>query len=531
MPVEGLFAGLDVSTQSCKLVVIDLATTDVVYVDRVVYDDDFPQYGTKDGVIAEAPEGVSESDPRMWVEAVETVLGRLAESDIPQERIRALSVSGQQHGLVALDGGGNLARPTSKLWNDFSTAEECDILTESVGGVSAMIEEVGNSQRPGYTAGKILHMVRHERDAYARTRTLFIVKDYINWVLTGGAAGGVRAMEPGDASGTALWNPMTGVWSERVMSAIDPGLASRLPLVGPSDRSIGCISTDLAERFGLSAECAIAPGSGDNMCAAIGTGNVREGLVTVSLGTSGTACTYRREPFIDPEGEIAAFRDATGGHLPLLCVSNLANGYNEVLRLHGITHDEFDDLAATTPPGNEGRLLIPWYAGERTPDVPNAAPVYFGFALESLTPGPLCRGLLEGHVLNLHAGFSRMPGPAEDVTEIRLTGGLSRSEAWRQTIADVFGAEVVRVKGEGAALGAALAAAWVWLGENGEPTPIAAVVDPFVDLDEAGRKRPRPEHRETYRRQRDLFESLSRRLRGLEAPDPFETRARLLGVR
>lgn len=526
-----LFAGLDVSTQGCKLVVIDLDAADAVYFDRVVYDDDLPHYGTKDGVIADAPEGVSESEPRMWVEAVETVLGRLAESDVPQDRIRALSVSGQQHGLVALDAEGNLARPTSKLWNDFSTAEECEILTEAVGGGAAMIEEVGNSQRPGYTAGKIFHMVRHEPEAYARARTLFIVKDYINWVLTGGAAAGVPAMEPGDASGTALWNPSTGVWSERVVAAIDPGLAAKLPQVGPSDRSIGRVSPELAERFGLSPDCTVAPGSGDNMCAAIGTGNVREGIVTVSLGTSGTACTYRREPFVDPEGEIAAYRDATGGHLPLLCVSNLANGYNEVLRLNGLGYDEFEDLVATTPPGNEGRLLIPWYAGERTPDVPNAAPVYFGFDLESLTPGPLCRALLEGHVLNLHAGFNRMPVTAEDVAEIRLTGGLSRSAAWCQAIADVFDADVVPVKGESAALGAAVAAAWVWLGENGEPTPIEAVADRFVELDEGRRKHPRPEHRETYRRQRDLFQSLSRRLRGLEAQDPFDARARLLRAR
>jgi len=532
--VERLFAGLDVSTQSCKLVVIDLDGADVIHIDRVSYDDDLPHYRTKDGVIADAPEGVSESDPGMWIEAVEILLGRLATSDVPQERIRALSLSGQQHGLVALDVDGNLARPTSKLWNDYSTAEECELLTEAVGGLDAMIAEVGNSQRTGYTAGKIFHMVRHEPEAYARARTLFIVKDYINWVLTGGPSGGVRVMEPGDASGTALWNPVTGAWSERVLAAIDPdleNLRSKLPPVGASDRSIGRLSPALADMFGMSRECRIAPGSGDNMCAAIGTGNVREGLVTVSLGTSGTACTFRREPFVDPQGEIASYRDATGGFLPLLCVSNLANGYNELLRLHGLDHEEFARVVSQTAPGNEGRLLIPWYGGERTPDVPHGAPTYFGFDLDDLTLAPLCRAVLEGHVLNLHAGFARMPIDFARIdargAEIRLTGGVSRSGAWCQMIADVFDAEVVPVPGEGAALGAALAAAWVWLGETAVAVEIEELVAPFVHLDEARRKRPTPEHRETYRRLRALFAAVSSRMRGLEAPDPFELRMAL----
>ena len=522
-PREGLFAGLDVSTQSCKLVVIDPGAAEVVHVDSVAYDRDLPRYGTRDGVIRGLPEGVSESDPRMWIEAVDSVLERLAETRIPRERIRSISVSGQQHGLVALDREGRLARPTSKLWNDFSTAEECELLTAAVGGTAAMLAEVGNTQRPGYTASKILHLKRHEPDAWERASTLFVVKDYINWYLTGGA----RAMEPGDASGTALWNPATGAWSTRVMAAIDPGLAGRLPEVGPTDRSLGRVSPRLAERFGLDPACTIDAGSGDNMCAAIGTGNVRPGLVTVSLGTSGTACTVLDEPFIDPEGEIAAFRDATGRHLSLLCVSNLANGYNELLRLHDLTHEGFAELVAGTPPGNGGRLLVPWYAGERTPDLPQAAPVTFGFDLEDLSPARLCRAVLEGHVLNLHAGFRRMPVTAD---EIRLTGGLSRSPAWCRTIADVFETDAVPVEGEGAALGAALHAAWVWAAESGRPVPIDEVVEPFVRLDEVRRFRPRPEAREAVRRLRRLFEAVTGRLRGLPAPDPFEARAALRAV-
>jgi sugar (pentulose or hexulose) kinase len=261
------------------------------------------------------------------------------------------------------------------------------------------------------------------------------------------------------------------------------------------------------------------------MYGAIGTGNVEPGIVTLSLGTSGTAYCYMEEPYIDTEGEIAAFCDSTGHYLPLLCVSNLANGYNDVLRMFDLDHDRFNDVIKETRPGNRGRVLIPWYVGERTPDLPQAAPVYFGFGLNDFNRENLCRGVVEGHVLNLYSGFHRMPVA---VKEIRLTGGLSRSEAWCQTIADVFEAEVVPVEGEGAALGAAVHAAWVWLKDNGRNISIGEAVNRFVKLDEARRRLPDGEHRETYRRQKRLFEALSSRARGLAGEDPFRIRAEMI---
>jgi xylulokinase len=237
-----LFAGLDVSTQSCKLVVIDAAVGEVVHVGQVDYDRDLPQYGTENGVAPGLGEGVSESDPRMWTEAVELALSGLSATDLPADQISCISVSGQQHGLVALAADGSLARPRSKLWNDFSTAEECQILTEAVGGPEAMIAEVGNSQRTGYTAPKILHMRRHEPDAFDRSTIFFLVHNFINWHLTGGPDGGVAVMEPGDASGMALWHPGTGRWSSKVLNAVGPDLLAKLPPIQPSDRTIGWLS-------------------------------------------------------------------------------------------------------------------------------------------------------------------------------------------------------------------------------------------------------------------------------------------------
>lgn len=516
-----LFAGLDVSTQSCKLVVIDPAAGVVRLVTAVNYDRDLPHFGTRDGIVPGLGPGVAESDPRMWLEAVDEVLRRLADSDVDGNHIRCLSVSGQQHGLVALDAAGHLTRPRSKLWNDVSTHEECRWLTEQMGGPAAMLREVGNRQRPGYTAGKILHLVRQEPAAFQQAETLFIVHNYINWYLTGGPAGGVRCLDPGEASGLGLWNPRTGRWSERVMAAIHPHLAEKLPPIVSADAVIGPLCPSLAGRFGLSPRCRIAAGSGDNQLAALGTGHTGPGRVTVSLGTSGTACTVHETPPPPDDGAVALYRDSTGRYLSLLCVSNLANGYNALCREFALRHEDFEQLVGQTVPGNAGRLLIPWYHGERTPDLPLAAPVHFGFGPADFSPAVLARAVLEGHILNLYEGYRLMN---LEPAEILLTGGLTQSPAWCQTIADIFATEAVPVQGEGAALGAALHAAWVWEKAEGAGRELSAIVSPFIIMDETRRCRPRPEVAKIVALQRRLFRALSHRMRGEDGEDPFRLR-------
>jgi xylulokinase len=365
-------------------------------------------------------------------------------------------------------------------------------------------------------------MYRSEPQNISKVSTFFLVHNYINWYLSGG----VIAMEPGDTSGMALWHPATGKWSKKVLNAIHPDLKNRLPKVTPSDKSIGTISAELAEKFGFDKRCKIDAGSGDNMYGAVGTGNIEPGIVTVSLGTSGTAYTFLEEPFIDPTGEIAAFCDSTGNYLPLLCVTNLANGYNTLIENYKISHADFNQLIKKTQPGNNGRLLIPWYMGERTPNVPNATPLYFGFGLEDFGKEIMCRAVLEGHIQNMYDGFKRLPVIPD---EIRLTGGLSQSETWCQAIADIFGAETVPVEGEGAAIGAALHAAWVWLKEEKGTQELKEVVTPYIKLNEKLRKKPDPANRKTYQLQSDLFNKLSQDIRGNFGKDnAFSLRAKML---
>jgi len=523
-----LFAGWDVSTQSTKLLVIDAETQKIVFNEAVNYDKDLPGYNTKDGAIQGLGEGASESDPQMWIDALHLLLKKLAAADVNQHDILAMSVSGQQHGLVALNKEGKLSRKHSKLWNDFSTQEECNILTEKVGGLEKMVKEVSNSQRTGYTAAKIFHIYRHERELYDKTATFFLVHNFINYYLTGGPEGGVKVMEPGDTSGTALYNIVTGQWSEVVIHAIEPGLKAKLAPVQPSTKSIGKISARLAQQYGLNPECRIDAGTGDNMYGAVGTGNVKEGIVTISLGTSGTAYTFLKQPFVDPTGEIAGFCDSTGHYLPLLCVSNLANGYNDILKLYNLSHQEFTEVIRQSPVGNNGRMIVPWYMGERTPDVPNGTPIYFGFGLGDLTKKDVvCRGVLEGHLLNLYDGFKRMPVKP---SEIRLTGGISRSVAWREAIANIFNAETVAVEGEGAAMGAALHALWVYHREHGKEISLEEVVAPYIKLDESTRIKPNSKDVATYQTLIKEFSALSARLRNQRTDDdPFWLRKELVG--
>ncbi len=511
-----LFMGIDVSTQSCKIVVIDFGKKKVIYQDSINYDEDMPQYNTEQGTIKDKGIGVSESNPKMWIEALNALFEELKgknDGDIVSS-IKSISVSGQQHGLVTLDEEGNLSRNTSKLWNDFSTQAECEILTEKIGGPEEMIKEVGNTQRTGYTAPKIFHMVRNEPEKWENTASILLVHNYVNWYLTGGKNGGVIVMEPGDTSGTALWNPKTKKWSSKVINLISEDLEDKLPPVRDSREPIGTIGKKLRKKYGFSEDCKIASGSGDNMMGAIGTGNYKKGIVTISLGTSGTAYCFMEEPYIDPDGEIAAFCDATNNYLPLLCISNMANGYEYVLNMFGLEHSEFNEIVKNTEFGNGGRIIIPWYEGERTPDIPAAAPIYFGFNINDLTTEYISRGVLEGHIFNLYDGFVKLPIKAE---EIRLTGGLSKSPQWRRTIANIFDCEVVPVLGEGAALGAAIHAAWTYYPDK----VIKEVAEDFIKLDENARIKPESNLVKRYEKLNKIYSALSRRARGLESEDPF----------
>lgn len=415
--------------------------------------------------------GESEQDPRVWMDALQKALTKaLAAARINPGKIASLGVSGQQHGFVALDEKARPIRP-AKLWNDTSTIAETEFISKALGGKKGVIEKLGISLAVGFTASKILWLKRNEPEHFRRLKTVLLPHNYINFRLTGKAA-----MEYGDASGTGLMDIRRRVWSREVLAVIDPSLEEKLPVLRHPEESVGTLKQDLARLFGMK-KVLVSSGGGDNMMGAIGTGNVLPGMGTLSLGTSGTAYAYSYEPFVDPDGEIAAFCDSTGGWLPLLCTMNVTNTTELFKSIHGLSNKELEALASRAPVGADGLIFLPFIDGERVPVLPFSSAVFFGLDKRTFNAAHLARSIMEGTILNLGYGISRMGSLGLRPDVIRATGGGAKSPLWLQIAADVFKTPVVPlVEQEAAAFGAALQSIWCLEKEKGRGADIAAVV-------------------------------------------------------
>jgi xylulokinase len=252
----------------------------------------------------------------------------------------------------------------------------------------------------------------------------------------------------------------TRTWSREVCEFIDVALMDKLPQLMSSREPGGELKEDLRKRWNLSGSIIVSAGGGDNMMGAIGTANVEPGRVTASLGTSGTLFAYRDQPAVDPKGEIAAFCDSTDGWLPLVCTMNVTVATEATRGLFGWSHEQLEREIATVPPGSDGLLFLPYLTGERTPDLPRATGVFHGLTPRTMKPAHLMRATMEGATLGLAYGLDGLRSLGVVPEEIRLIGGGSKSAAWRQICADVFGCRVVTLmEAEGAALGAAIQAA------------------------------------------------------------------------
>lgn len=509
MPTKSLLIGVDSGTQSTKAVVVDAKTGRVLGSASVAYD-----------LLPGLPAGHKEQEPSTWIEATtRSIRGALKAARAGAGDVVALGVSGQQHGFVPLDADGEVIRP-AKLWCDTSTAAECEEITAALGGPKATIKALGNSVLPGFTAGKILWLKKHEPKNYARLATVLLPHDYLNWWLTGN-----RFMEFGDASGTALMDVRRRRWCEAAIRAIDPELMGKLPTISASDEPAGTLTPKTASRLGLKPGVLVSAGGGDNMMGAIGTGNTRAGVITASFGTSGTIYACADKPIVDPQGEIAAFCDSTNRWLPLLCTMNVTVATEMVRRDFDLDHAAFEKAAAKAPPASDGLLLLPYLEGERTPNLPDATGVFFGVRPKTFDAPHFARATMEGVTMGMNYGLRRLAELGVKASQVRATGGGARSKLWRQIMADIFDAEVVTLKvAEGAAYGAALQALWCWRRSRGEKVRIEEITDTFVTLNSAETTQPRKEHRAAYRDLQALQDELGRSLR-----PAFHAHRRLVG--
>ncbi|WP_372967761.1 xylulokinase [Microbacterium sp.] len=422
-----LVLGVDSSTQSCKVVVVDTATGSVVRSGR-----------------ASHPDGTS-VDPEAWWHALHAAIGDAGTLD----DIAAWSIGGQQHGLVALDQSGRVIRD-ALLWNDTRSAGAAQDLIDEF-GANVLAERTGLVPVASFTITKLRWLRDHEPENAARVAAVALPHDWLTWRLRGfgpdDPALDELVTDRSDASGTGYWNPRTGEYDRELLVAA-LGHDVVLPRVLAHDEAV----TDAAGRR-------VGPGAGDNAAAAFGLG-ASPGDVVVSIGTSGTVCAISTDPVGDPSGTVAGFADATGNFLPLVATLNAARVVDATAALLGVNHSEFSDLALRAESGAGGLTLLPYFEGERTPNLPDATASLTGMTLASTTRENLARAAVEGMLRGLGAGLDALRALGIPLGRALLIGGGAQSEAVRRIAPEVLGLSVeVPEPGEYVALGAARQAA------------------------------------------------------------------------
>ncbi|MDG2411030.1 MAG: xylulokinase [Halioglobus sp.] len=484
-----MYLGIDIGTQSVKTLLYDLDRATV----HATSSEPLPLRSDRDGT--------REQEASWWIVALEACVARLPGAG--RRAVRAVAVSGQQHGLVPLGSEDEVLAPV-KLWCDTTTDQQCDEITRAFGGRKHCITSVGNAILPGYTASKIRWLKQHRPAAYDALATVLLPHDYINLWLTG-----ERVMEYGDASGTGLLDIRKREWHSKMLQAVDAdrSLADVMPPLVGAESPIGRLRKSVAEQLGLPGNVPVSSGGGDNMMTAIGTGTVVAGRMTASLGTSATLFASAQQAVIDTAGDIAAFCSSTGDWLPLLCTMNCTVATELTRRTLNMSLEEMEAAVAAAPVGAGGVVTVPFFNGERTPDLPRGKGCVLGLDDSNYSSGNLLRSAMESSIYGLRYGLDAFSRNHCSVDSLRLTGGGSSSAVWRQMVADILNLPVtVQTCNEGAALGAALQAAWVDSGDG-----LVDLLDAQLSVDEprcclpsTQRTAAYSEHYDNYRRQAEV---------------------------
>lgn len=457
--------GVDSSTQSTKVLAVDVETGDVVAEARAPHS------------------GQDIQHPDEWWNALIDAARQIRSIELAVE---AISVGGQQHGMVVMDESGAVIRP-APLWNNVSAAEDAERLNAR----ADFAKEIGTRLVSSITISKLAHLARTSPDDLARTAAVGLPHDWLNFKLTG-----ALATDRGEASGSGWWAPATGTDRRDLLAlAVGEEKAASLTLptvLGPNERA-GTLSANAADALGLREGIPVGPGTGDNMAAALGVG-AAPGEMVISLGTSGTAFAVSEHPTRDEFGEVEGFADATGRFLPLACMLNCTRVVDTVSAMVGLSRDEALRRAASMPPGADGLLMMPYLAGERIPNLPDARGSLFGLGMENATPELMVRAALDGVAAGLAYALEALEKLGISAGEVTLVGGGSQHDAWRQAIADATGLPViVRGGSEHAARGAAMQALAVAREEPIDDVvrrwrpDIVARIEPHADASDAFR--------------------------------------------
>ncbi|MEU5566683.1 xylulokinase [Micromonospora musae] len=449
-----LVAGVDSSTQSCKVVIRDAESGALVRQGRAPH-----------------PDG-TEVDPAAWWTALRAAVAAAGGLD----DVAAVSVGGQQHGMVVLDEAGQVVRP-ALLWNDTRSAAAADELVDEAGGGEVgrrfWADAVGSVPVASFTVTKLRWLARHEPERAARVAAVCLPHDWLTWRLAGSPGLAGLRTDRGDASGTGYWSPATGKYR---FDLLEQAFGRRLQVptvLGPAEVAgelhPGALAADGPPAGPAGGGVLLGPGTGDNAAAALGVG-AGPGDVVVSIGTSGTVFSVASGPSADPTGIVAGFADATGRYLPLVCTLNAARVLDAAASMLRVDLDELAELALAAPAGADGLVMVPYLEGERTPNRPTATGAVHGLTLRNSTPAHLARAAVEGMLAALADGLDALVAQGAEVRRVILVGGGARSIAVRKIAPQVFGCPVVvPPPGEYVADGAARQAAWVALGGDEPP--------------------------------------------------------------
>lgn len=465
-----LVIGIDSSTQSTKAELRDVDSGELVATGKASHPPTQPP--------------VSEQDPNAWWTALVEAVTQLGDR---REDAVALSVAGQQHGLVLLDDSGEVLRP-AKLWNDTTSAPNADSLVEQL-GAAWWADQTGSVPVAAFTVTKLAYVAEHEPDLITRTSKVMLPHDYLTWRLSGN-----HVTDRGDASGTGWFDAARNEYlPEAIAAAIGNSAdwSARLPKVLGPVEAAGTITRSSANELGLSATTVIGPGTGDNMGAALGLG-LGAGDVVMSLGTSGTIYAKSAQRTTDPAGAVAGFADATGAYLPLVCTLNATKVTDTVASWLGTDAAGLSKLALEAGTGPISPVLVPYFDGERTPNRPVSKGIMVGLT-NAVSRTDIARAAHDGVICGLLAGLDALERTGGSVNgRLFLVGGGARSGAYRQRLADISQKTVhVPQSDETVATGAAIQAAAVFSGtdEHVLTTPrewnlgFAHISEPDTDLD------------------------------------------------
>ena len=458
-----LVAGVDSSTQSVKIVVRDAETGELVREGRGSHPD------------------ATEISPSKWLSELTNSMNGLLDD------VQAISVGAQQHGMVVIDDNKQVVRD-ALLWNDTRSAAAATDLINELGGPNKWADAVGSVPVASFTVTKLRWLAANEPENAAKVSGVMLPHDWLTWQLMGTPDEYVT--DRGDASGTGYWSPQTNEYRKDLLK-LALGKEVQLPRVAQPNEIIGQTTSGIS----------VAPGTGDNMAAALGLG-AATGDIVISLGTSGTAYTVSSNPTNDSSGIIAGFADATGNYLPLACTLNAARVINAGASVLNVSLDQFAELALTAKPGADGLVLLPFLDGERTPNLPNAKGSMHGLTRSNLTPANFARACIEGMLCSLAEASDVITnfGQGTKPNRVVLIGGAAASKAVQEIAATLFNVPVhIPPAAEYVADGAARQASWALSGSKKPPTwDIKGSVVKEVNYQESVRKAYREAFQESY---------------------------------